>query len=70
MILYDSLFFIFFCKPVDVLEGISLRASSFDGSICNVKVGFDRSSSKSVIIFIAYNTCVGFDFVVTNGRWW
>ena len=27
VILYDLVFFIFFCKPVDIVEGISLRAS-------------------------------------------
>ena len=39
--LYDFVFLIFFCKPVDVVEGISLRASCFDGGICNVRVGCD-----------------------------
>ena len=63
------MFFIFFCKPVDVVEGISLRASCFDGGIRNVRVGCDCISSKSVSIFIAYNICMGFDFVEMNGRW-
>ena len=60
----------FLGKPVDVVEGISLRASCFDGGICNVRVGCDWFSSKSVSISFAYNTCVGFDFVEMNGRWW
>jgi hypothetical protein len=35
------MFFEFFCKPVDVAEGISLRASYFDEGISNVRVGGD-----------------------------
>jgi hypothetical protein len=31
---YDSMFYIFFCKPVIVVEGISLRAGCFDEGIC------------------------------------
>ena len=63
------MFLIIFCKPVDVVEGISPRASCFDGGISNNRVGIDYLSSKSVSIFIAYNTCVGFDFVEMNGGW-
>jgi hypothetical protein len=33
--------YVFFCKAVDVVEGISLRASCFDGGIRNVRVGRD-----------------------------
>jgi hypothetical protein len=36
---YDSVFFMFFCKPVDVVEGISLRASCFDGGMKKKKKG-------------------------------
>ena len=32
-------FFVFFCKPVDVVEGISLRACCSDGGVSNVGVG-------------------------------
>jgi len=32
-------FHVFFCKPVDVVEGISLRACCFDGGVCKVGVG-------------------------------
>jgi len=32
-------FFVFCCKPVDVVEGISLRACCFDGGVCKVGVG-------------------------------
>jgi hypothetical protein len=32
-------FYVFLCEPVDVLEGISLRACCFDGGVCNVGVG-------------------------------
>jgi hypothetical protein len=35
------MFFVFFCKPTDAAEGISLRASCFDGDISNVRVGCD-----------------------------
>ena len=38
---YDSMFYIFFCKPVIVVEGISLRTSCIDGGIRNVRVGCD-----------------------------
>jgi hypothetical protein len=31
-------FYVFFCKPVDVVDGISLRACYSDGGICNVGV--------------------------------
>jgi hypothetical protein len=41
MILYDLLFFVFFSKPVDITEGISLRVSCFDGDISSVGVGCD-----------------------------
>jgi hypothetical protein len=32
-------FYVFFCKPVDVVEGIYLRACYSDGDICNLGVG-------------------------------
>jgi len=32
-------FYVFFCKPVDVVEGIPLRACCFDGGVRNVGVG-------------------------------
>ena len=32
-------FYVFFCKPVDVVERISLRACCSDGGVCNVGVG-------------------------------
>ena len=41
----------------NVIEGISLRACCFDEGILNVRVGCDRFSSKSVSVFVAYNTC-------------
>ena len=31
--------YLFFWQPVDVVEGISLRACCFDGGVCNVGVG-------------------------------
>jgi len=62
---FDLMFF----QARNIVEGISLRASCFDGGIRNVQVGCDWFSSRSVSIFIAYNICVGFDFVEINGRW-
>ena len=32
-------FYVFFCKPVNVVEVISLRACCSDGGVCNVGVG-------------------------------
>ena len=32
-------FYVFFCKPVDVVGGISLRACYSDGGVSNVGVG-------------------------------
>ena len=32
-------FYVFFCKPVDVVEEISLRACCSDEGVCNVGVG-------------------------------
>ena len=34
-IIFCLVFYVFFCKPVDVVEGISLRACCFDGGVCN-----------------------------------
>ena len=31
--------YVFFCKAVDVVEGISLRACCSNGGVCNVGVG-------------------------------
>jgi len=62
------MFSVLFCMPVDIVEGIFLRASCFDGGIRNVKAGCDRLPSKSVN-FNAYNACVGFDFMEMDGRW-
>jgi hypothetical protein len=38
-IILGLVFYVFFCKPVDVVEGISLRACCFDGGACNVGEG-------------------------------
>ena len=32
-------FYVFFCKPVDFVEGISLKACCSEGGVCNVGVG-------------------------------
>jgi len=40
--------YVFFCKPVDVVEGISLRACCFDGGVCKVGVGGGWLFSKGV----------------------
>jgi hypothetical protein len=34
-------FYVFIGKPVDVVEGISLRVCCSDGGVCNVGVGGD-----------------------------
>ena len=65
---------IFFCSKLigDVLEGFSLRASCFDGGTypqCQRRL-CDWCSSNSVSIVIACNTCMGFDSLEMNGRWW
>jgi hypothetical protein len=52
-------FYVFFCKPVDVVEGTSLRTCCSDGGVCNVGVGGGRLFSKGVGMLITYNTGVG-----------
>jgi hypothetical protein len=32
-------FYVFLCKPVDVVEGICLRGCCFGGGVCKVGVG-------------------------------
>ena len=32
-------FYVFFCKPADVVEGIFLRACCFDGGVSDAGVG-------------------------------
>jgi hypothetical protein len=34
-----SVFYVLFCKPTDVVGGISLRACCLVGGVCNVGVG-------------------------------
>ena len=63
-------FYVFFCKPVDVVEGIPLRACWFDGGVCNVGVGGGWLFSKGVSIFITDNTGMGLYFEDVDGRWW
>ena len=36
---YLFVFYVFFSKPADVVEGNSLRACFFDGGVCNVGIG-------------------------------
>ena len=59
----------FYFLRIILVEGISLEARCFDGGIRNIRVGCDRFFSKSVSMLIAYNTCMGFDFVEKNGGW-
>jgi len=61
---------IFFCKPVDAIEGIFPRASCFDGGVSNARVGCDWFSSKRDGMFIANDAGVGLDFVPIDGQWW
>ena len=63
-------FYVFFCKPVDVLEGIPLRASCFDGGVCNVGVGGGWLFSKDVSMFITDNAGMGLYFEEVDGQWW
>jgi len=60
---------IFFCKPVDAIEGIFPRASCFDGGVSNARVGCDWFSSKRDGMFIANDAGVGLDFVPIDGQW-
>ena len=62
-------FFVFFCKPVDVVEGIFLRACCSDGGVSNVGVGGRRLFSKGVNMFITNNTGMGLYFEEVNGDW-
>jgi hypothetical protein len=55
------MFFVFFCKPLNDVKGISPRASCFDGGISNNRVGIDYLSSKSVSVFIAHNIFPAWD---------
>ena len=52
-------FYVFFCKPVDVVEGIFLRACCFDGGVCIVGVGggcfLARTSTCSLPIIPAWD---------------
>ena len=52
-------FCVFFCKPGDVVEGISLRACYSDGGVCNVRVGvadfLARASACSLPIIPAWD---------------
>jgi len=62
-------FHVFFCKPVDVVEGISLRACCSDGGVSNVGVGGGRLFSKGVGMFITNYTGMGLYFKEVVGRW-
>ena len=64
------IFYVFFCKPVDVAEGISLRACCSDGGVCNVGVGGGWLFSMGVGMLITYITGVGLYFEKVDGRWW
>jgi len=63
-------FYVLFCKPVDVVEGIYLRACCFDGGVWNVGVGGGWVFSKGVGMFITNNTGMGLHFEEVDGRWW
>ena len=62
---------IFFCKPVDVVEGISLRACCSDGGVSNVGIGGGWLFSKGVGMFITNNTSMGlyFEKWMGDGDW-
>ena len=63
-------FYVFFCKPVDVVEGISLRACCFDGGVSDVGVGGGWLFSKGVGMLVTYNTGVGLYFEEVDEWWW
>jgi len=63
-------FYVFFCKPVDVVEGISLRACCFDEGVCKVGVGGGWLFSKGAGMLITNNTGMGLYFEGVDGRWW
>ena len=62
-------FCVFFCKPVDVVEGISLRACYSDGGVSDVGVGGGCLFSKGVGAFITDSTGMGLYFEEVDGRW-
>jgi len=64
-------FYVFLCKPVDVVEGISLRACCSDGGVSNVGVGGGWLFSKGVGMFITNNTGIGlyFEKWMGDGDW-
>ena len=74
MVLYDSMFFIFFCKPVGVVKRIPLRDSCFammEVSATSKLVVIDslaRASANSLPIIPAW------DFTLRksmgDGDWW
>jgi hypothetical protein len=59
------MFFVYFCKPVYVVEGISLKLSCFDGAVRNVRVGCDWFSSKNVSILMYIPLHIIFAWVLT-----
>ena len=63
-------FYALFCKPVDVVEGIALRACYSDGGVSNVGVGGGWLFSKGIGMFITDSIGVGLYFEIVEGRWW
>ena len=63
-------FYVFFCKPVDVVKGNSLRACCFDGDVCNVGVGGGWLFSKDDGMFITNKNGMGLYFEEVDGRCW
>jgi hypothetical protein len=61
-------FYVFIGKPVDVVEGISLRVCCSDGGVCNVGVGGDWLFNKDVGMFITDTTGMGLYFEEVDGR--
>ena len=62
-------FYVFFCKPVDVVEGISLRACCFDGGVCKVGIGGGWLFSKGVGMLITNITGMGLYFEEVDRQW-
>ena len=45
-------FYVLFCKPVDVVEGIFLKACCFDGGVCKVGVGGPKQAIPAKTKFL------------------
>ena len=63
------IFHVFFCKPVDVVEMIYLRACCSDGGFRDVGVGGGWLLKKGNGMLITNSTGMGLYFAEVDGRW-